>query len=142
MSLYRDMLTQRCKLENQIINNHLTLAFISPNDFAYMYMKGSGYTAQVMGEVIHIIKCQSIEVILRNTEKCYLELPVTANNKSYYMTPRSHLLMHYGTEISCNELLAPHYFLSNTWYSFAPQKHIMVPPHDFGTITENGITLM
>lgn len=108
------MVNQRCKLENQIISNHLTLAFISPNDFAYMYMKGPGFTAQVISEVIHIIKCQSIDVTLRSTDKCYLELPVAANNKSYYMTPRSHLLLNFGTEISCNELLSPQYFLSNT----------------------------
>lgn len=136
LSLHRDSILQRCKLENQIINSHLSLAFISPNDFAYMYMKSSGYTAQVMGEVIHIIKCQPVDVILRPVDKCYLELPVMVSNQSYFMTPRSHLLIKYGTEISCNELLASYYFISNTWYSFSPTKHIMIPPHDFGSVIE------
>ncbi|EFN77719.1 hypothetical protein EAI_03510, partial [Harpegnathos saltator] len=48
--LYRDILQQRCNLEQQIIKNALSIAIHSPDEFAYQFMKGPGYMATISGE--------------------------------------------------------------------------------------------
>jgi hypothetical protein len=136
-SMYTDLITQRCQLENYVLQNLLTLAFVNPNDFAYIYMKSPGYTAQVLGEVIHIIKCQPIDVKLRDTDVCFKELPISYDNKSLFMTPKSHLVTSYGTEISCNDLLAPIYYLSGNWFLFSPKRHQTTEPNVFGFVSSS-----
>jgi len=55
-------------------------------------MKGPGYMAVTAGEVIHIVKCILVEVTLRRTDTCYLELPVTVCNASLFVTSKSRIL--------------------------------------------------
>ena len=50
--LHRDVLTQRCMLEQQVFRNTLTLATQSPDEFAYHLTKGPGYMSVILGEVV------------------------------------------------------------------------------------------
>lgn len=78
--LYRDIMAQKCALEKQVLENALSLASIAPDEMAHRLMKSPGYTAVAAGEVIYIIKCKPVLWKVRQTEKCYNELPVTHNN--------------------------------------------------------------
>lgn len=92
----------------------MTLAYISPNDFAYDFMKGPGYTGSFSGEVIYIISCQVKLVNIRPIEEtCYKELPVFIDNKPGFMMQKTHLITKIGTEISCDPLLSPFYLLGD-----------------------------
>ena len=42
--LYKDVLTQKCKLEKQTLKNSLSIETQSPDEFAYDLMKGLEYT--------------------------------------------------------------------------------------------------
>lgn len=120
-NLYRDVITQRCNLERQTLKNGLTIATQAPDDFAYHLMKGPGYMAVVAGEVVHIVKCIPVEVKIEHAETCYAELQVTRNNKTYYLTPRTHILKGRGTQIPCNALLPSYYLLGESWYKILPR---------------------
>lgn len=98
-TLYHELSTQRCALEHHTLTNLLALAVLKPIEFAYIYMNAPGYTAFVEGEVIHLAQCQAVGVKLRPSTRCYHELPVVYGNKTIFMTPRSHLLQEYGTEL-------------------------------------------
>lgn len=124
--MYRDILTQRCNLERQILQTTLTIARISPDEFAFDLMKGPGYMAILAGEVAHIAQCIPVEVKLTRLQECYNELPVKFVNKTFFLTPRTHILMKAGTEVSCNQLLAPMYRLMGHWYSFGTS--VQTPP--------------
>lgn len=93
---YRDVMTQQCSLEKQILENALSLASIAPDEIAYRIMKAPGYTAVTAGEVIYIIKCIPITCKVRSTELCYNELPVTHHN-SYFISPKSRILLKTGS---------------------------------------------
>lgn len=92
-SLYRDIITQKCELKKQVIQNTLSLAAIQSEEFAYRMMKSPGYMVVTSGEGIHIIKCVPIEVTLRKTNTCHTELPITFRNTSLFMTPKSHIVI-------------------------------------------------
>ena len=77
--LYHDVLTQRCILQQQLFRNTLTLATQSPDEFAYHLMKDPGYMLVIV-EVVHIVKCIAVEVKYRETEECYLQLPIFRGN--------------------------------------------------------------
>lgn len=83
---------QKCALEKQILQNALSLASIAPDEMAYRIAKGSGYTVVISGEVIHLINCVPVECKIRYTEDCYNELPVSHQNSSLFLLPKSRIL--------------------------------------------------
>lgn len=127
-SLYRDVLKQRCNLEQQVLKNALTLAINSPDEFAYQIMKGPGYMAVTAGEVVHIIKCTPVDVKIHHLKECYSELPVQRGNETYFLSPRTHILIKTGTQISCNRVIPPMYFLNDGWYRMIPTPEHTLPP--------------
>lgn len=134
--MYRDVLMQRCNLERQIIQTTLTIARISPDEFAFDLMKGPGYMALIAGEVAHIAQCIPVEVKIMETTECYNELPVAVGNMSFHLAPRTHVLLKPGTEVSCHQLLAPTYLLDGQWYSFGPSAVPVVAPTVLKPLTQ------
>ena len=126
--LYRNVLLQQCNLEQKILKNALALATHSPDAFAYHVMQGPGYMALLAGEVIHIVKCVPVEVKLALTQECYDQLPVIRNNITYFLTPRTHILLRQGTQVTCNALTPAMYLLGDSWYRFAPRPVETLPP--------------
>jgi len=126
--LYRDMMEQKCALEKQILQNALSLSSIAPDEMAHRIMKSPGYTAVTAGEVIHLIKCIPVECKARQTENCYLELPVTHGNTSAFLLPGSRILTRTGTPRDCSELLPTMYRLHGTWYRLMPRPMESIPP--------------
>ena len=126
--LYRNVLLQQCNLEQKILKNALALATHSPDAFAYHVMQRPGYMALLAGEVIHMIKCVPVEVKLALTQECYDQLPVIRNNITYFLTPRTHILLRQGTQVTCNALTPGMYLLRDSWYRFAPKPVETLPP--------------
>lgn len=117
MNLYRDLLAQKCKVEKMAIQTLLTLAAISPEEFAFALMNRAGYTAILAGEIAYVGACTPISVAYRSDDRCWLELPVTFRNDSYFITPRGRLLTQHGHEIPCNPMLPVKYKFTDGWYS-------------------------
>lgn len=126
--LYHDVLTQRCNLEQQVLTNALIIATQSPDEFAFHLMKGPGYMAVIAGEVVHIVKCIPVEVKVRRTQSCYHQLPVSRGNESLFLSPRTHIIMQTGTEITCDPLLPSEYLLGDAWYKLLPGPVQSMPP--------------
>ncbi|KYN19400.1 hypothetical protein ALC57_08270 [Trachymyrmex cornetzi] len=126
--LYRDVLKQRCTLEQQVLKGALSLAINSPDEFAYQIMKGPGYMAVISGEVVHIIKCTPVDVKIQHVKECYSELPVQKGNETYFLSPRTHILIKTGTQISCNRVIPPMFFLNDGWYRMTPTPEHSLPP--------------
>lgn len=126
--LYRDIMSQKCALEKQILENALSLATIAPDEMAYRLMKTPGYTAITAGEVIYIVKCVPVQCKVRQTERCYNELPVTHNNASYFLAPRSRILTKGGTTRDCSELLPSMYQINGAWFRMTPRPAEALPP--------------
>lgn len=133
--MYRDILIQRCNLERQVLQNALTLARKSPDEFAFNIMKGPGYMALMAGEVAHIIKCIPVDVKVAETKECYDQLPVFVSNNSYYLAPRTHILTKMGIQITCNRLVSPMYLLDGAWYSTSPTPVLTMPPNIIKPLT-------
>lgn len=133
--LYRDIIQQKCALEKQILKNALALASISPDEVAFTIMKDPGYLSTVAGEVLHIIKCIPVQTKLRRTTECYRELPVTYQNQSMFLTPKSRILTKHGAARECNELLPNMYQIQGTWYRLSPQPVESTPPPTIQPLT-------
>lgn len=127
-NVYKTLSIEICELERNHLKTLQTLALISPTSFAYQYMNSPGYTAVSAGEVIHIIKCHPVPIAPRADPDCTIEHPVLYANRSFYVTPRSHILQKAGTPAPCTDVLAPEYNIQGRW--FRSQKGMVptVPP--------------
>lgn len=127
--LYRDIMEQKCALEQQILQNALSLASIAPDEMAYRIMKGPGYTAVTTGEAVHLIKCVPVDCKVRHTEQCYSELPVTHRNTSLFLLPRSRILTRKGTPRDCSDFLPVMFKIHGTWFRLTPKlTESLAPP--------------
>lgn len=133
--LYQNVIMQKCKLEQQILKNALSLANIRPDLFAYLIMKGPGYVAITAGEVAHLTRCVPIEVTRRNTDICYLEMPVTVNNNSMFLLPKTRVLTNTGTPVDCNPAMPTMFNLKGNWISLTPHPAAVLPPQTLEPLT-------
>lgn len=134
--LYRDIMEQKCALERQILRNALSLASIAPDEMASQIMKTPGYTAVAAGEVIHLIKCVPVQCKIRHSELCYNELPITYNNASVFLLPRSRIITRSGTIRECNELLPTMYKLHDRWFKVNQRPSESLPPPIIQPLTQ------
>lgn len=126
MDLYRLFEHERCLMQNRITSNLLTLAILSPIEFAYQYFGEPGYTAVVRGEVVHIARCVPVPVVPTHTNTCYNEMPVIHNNNTVFMMARTRLLMEIGTIIECSSDLGAQYKLGSRWVTMVQSGLISV----------------
>ncbi|KAI4472910.1 hypothetical protein M0804_015560 [Polistes exclamans] len=135
-ALYHSVLQQRCNLEQQVIRNALALAAILPDVFAYTVMKKPGYMAVIGGEVAHIIKCTPVSVRVGHAAEFYRELPVTYQNTSMFLKPKSRILVGKGTGGSCSALLLQEYLVEGVWYQLLPKPTYVKDPQILEPDTE------
>lgn len=127
-SLYKDVIRHRCDLERTMLETRLGMASTNPIEFAFLVMGGPGFTALQMGELVYIVQCQAVDVSLREDPSCYQEIPVSYLNRSLFVTPRSRLLQQYGTQVECNKLMYPSFYINNDWYRIHNGPHSMKTP--------------
>ena len=90
-SLHRHLSFQRCLVgRTQMLL--IQLANLNPTEFAFAYTGTSGHTAVVAGEAIHLIACTPKEMSVRNTDRCFSELPESWGDQSYFMSSRTRII--------------------------------------------------
>ena len=109
-----------CELERKEIQNSLSLTSNFPDEFAYNAMQKPGYIARLAGEEVHIVKCTPINVKIQHTQECYEELPVIPGNTTWFLTPKTHIMIKTGTQIDCDMIIPPYYKIDNNWISLTP----------------------
>lgn len=130
-SLYYNAMQQRCELEREVIKNTLSFATLQPDEFAYRLMKGPGYMAVTAGEAIHVVKCIPVDVLVRKTKECFIELPVTVQNTSLFITPKSRIVIKRGTLRECSHELPTLYRIEDTWIQLTPEPQVrQMPPQE------------
>lgn len=65
-------------------------------------MERPGFTSSVGKVAVHPIKCISKLVKLLYLKEYYEQLPVTINNKTWFLRPKIHILIKEGKQITCN----------------------------------------
>lgn len=91
-NLYTTIMTQQCLTKRQTLLLQLTIAKMDPVEFAYIYTGEAGYSATRLGEILYVVKCQTVPVTIRATQRCYHELPISYNNRSMFISPKTRLI--------------------------------------------------
>lgn len=139
--VYIESTKRACEYELSIIRKNLEIAHINPEIFAYDLM-GPGYTAQLAGNVIHLIKCQRVEVTIEQNPKfCTQEIPIRYHDQLLYMTSDSKLIIKHSRKIKCNKILPTKFKINGIWIKFTPTLKLTNPPKKLGPkARENIIT--
>lgn len=126
--LYYKILQEKCELERKVLKNAISIATISPEEFGYRLMESNGYIGVVAGEAVHLLKCLRVEVKIRNTTKCYEQLPVRRGEEELFLAPRTRILIRTGTQITCDSRIPAMFRLDNNWYKMLPMPIIGEKP--------------
>lgn len=127
--LYIDILNRKCESDQEILKESLSLAYLSPDLFAYNLM-GPGYMAHVAGELIHIVKCLAIEVEIReNLKTCYKQIPINYNDQELFLSAKTNIVIKNGIETKCNRILPISFYVDGKWITFSPELRIIDPPN-------------
>lgn len=137
ISMYHDMIMKQCILDKKIMSLELSMATLSPTEFAYIYAKEPGYTSVVMGEIIYLFKCIAVDVAVVNSDACTVELPVNHTGTIMYMAPKTHILQKMSTPATCSIILKPGFKILGNWYSTYPTLHNIEDPNKIQSSIES-----
>jgi hypothetical protein len=88
------------------------------------FIDKEGIIAIEAGEVVHVRKCNPVIVQYRPTKKCYKELPVTYQNRSYFLENFSKIIKEDGVEKPCSAILTSQFRIGIKWFKEYAQ-HLM-----------------
>jgi len=102
---YANITEQKYALEKQILQDALSFSSTAQDQMEFRVKKTPWYKKVTAAEVIHLTKCIPIECRARQTNECHNELLVKYQNQTYFLTPRSRIVIKLGTPRDCDELL-------------------------------------
>lgn len=119
-----------CVQEREQLKTLMTLARISPAEFAYQYKnQEAGVYAQTAGESVILIECPPVPVEYRRLpEICTDELPVTYQNTTAFLIPRSRIITYTPTVRGCSTLAPSLYKFDDIWVTTDGNLHRVSPP--------------
>lgn len=130
--IYLYQTKRNCENQISIIKKQLSLAFIAPEQFAHNLM-GPRFTSQLPGNVIHIIKCQPIEITINPNPKNYnQDIPMLYHNKSVFMSFTSGIIIKLSRKIKCNRITPVQFRVNGNWIKFTPTLKFAKAPKRLG----------
>ena len=94
----------------------------------------AGCMAVVSGKVIHVTKCVPTELSIKHGEESYNQ--VERNNETYFLNPRTHILLKNGMQVNCNPMILSYYNVGFSWYQISSKPVYVVPPTIINPQTE------
>lgn len=126
--LYRTIYNEMCAKNLLYLRSLLSLANTAPEEFAWIDMRESGYTAVLRGEVIYLIKCAPKLVEIREDPNCYQEIPAQWNNRSVFLSPHTRIITSIGTPIVCSLLTPQLYKIDGRWVKLGGEPYVPSSP--------------
>ena len=133
--VYLSQTQNDCERQISIIQENLNLAYTAPEQFAFSLM-GPGYTGQLAGNVIHIIKCQPVEVKINPYPKFFTQdIPILYHDKPLFMSSSSNIIIKNSQKIPCSKILPIKFRINGFWIKFTPQIKVAKTPRKLGPKT-------
>jgi hypothetical protein len=118
-NIFLALQSDSCALKRKTIANRLEILRLLPPGKPGLVSNSPPVLGVVMGELIYLLKCQEVQVVLRSTETCYAEIPVTYRNKKICMDPRSKVIQPICRPIPCSSILRPAFAdENNIWQTY------------------------
>lgn len=130
--VFLDKIDFDCKTKASLIKQSLTMAHLAPDLFAYNLM-GPGYTAVLAGHIIHVIKCQPVEVTINQYPKsCTEEIPILYHESPYFITSTTKIIIKHSRKTTCNKILPTQFKINGRWIEFTPTLRYTETPKTLG----------
>lgn len=116
--LYLEWKYLRCISDNKILANQIALLRLDPFENAQLLFENPGTISMIRGDLIVISRCVPKEVQIRNTDKCYKEIPAYLDQKEIFVKPNSRIIVKLGIEEVCSNLFQSTFKLDEVWIAF------------------------
>ena len=131
METYDIVSNQRCHREQDMLKNQMATSFTSPEGFHHLHL-GENRFGALIGEVLYEYTCTPVTVQPRRTKRCTQELPVTWEQKNFFLEPISRLMKTYGNVVPCSQLLETKFLtLDGRWLTANPELKYTASPRQF-----------
>ena len=141
--LFTEMSYADCELAREMLLNKLSIARINDIFYGHIIDHRRGYMNIFTGHIFYSYQCVPMLLKIRETERCYKNIPVTYNNISKFLEPSGHTITDHSNEIPCARLTPAKFFINNMWVAndgrFAVTTAPKVSPtkHDYNIKFEN-----
>jgi hypothetical protein len=127
-NLYYAMKYSQCQTNARVTQNLLILTSMNASDVAYNLLQTPGVLDITRGEIFHLFKCMPIDCKPKEDDRCFSDsIPVTCQDKDYFLMAKSHILSPTGIETECSSVMAPMFKIDNVWYSRIGAR--LIPAH-------------
>ena len=102
--------------------------------------KQSGLFGRMKGEALSLLNCKEVKITpVEQDDHCYYELPVHYKDQTYFLEPITRRLKKYGTEQSCEAILASQFqTMDGAWITLTPQIHVIPAPRNITLLSHDG----
>ena len=69
-----------------------------------------------------------VEVKVQQFDKCHAQLEVSRENQTWFLMPKTHILIRRGVQKPCNPALPSYFRIGNVWYKMMPRPIEAMPP--------------
>lgn len=76
-----------------------------------------------ISDFIYLKRCKAVNVTTRSTELCYDDIPVTFNERPYFVSSISRLLKTEGIVIPCSSAIPPLFKINGRWYKLINNRY-------------------
>ena len=113
--MYHEITHITCEISRDILLEKLNNVRKTDVSYGHIMSGQEGYKNWVSGHVIIAVKCVPVPVEIRESNKCYSNLPIIYENQQKFMEPIANTLLSNGKEIPCSRIASPTYSINGKW---------------------------
>ena len=120
--LYNEIHSATCEINRDIIINRLAEARNKEQQYGHLLTGAKGFLNKLAGDVFISIKCVPIPVTLRETDRCYKNLPIYVNEQPRFLETEGYTIVEHGKETPCSRIGSSTFLINQQWLT--NNKHI------------------
>ena len=119
--LFNQLALEDCEIRRTILTHRLHSLRKEKVIYRNVLTNEVGYISNVAGDVAYVIQCNVVQVSMRDTKTCSLNLPIIYKGRHRYLNTADSVITTVADTVPCNTLAPTTFFVNDRWISKSPK---------------------